>query len=97
MTSRIPLIATPSQTLSITLGGQRCEIEVTQKFAGGVFLSLTVNGVNAVNSALCRDRVSIIRQSYRAFVGRLVFIDTQGFSDPDYSGFAERYKLAYLP
>lgn len=97
MTFRIPLAAIPSQTLSITLSGQRCEIEVTQKYTGGVFLTLTCNGVRIATNRICIDRVPVIRQSYLPFIGMLIFIDTQGVTDPDYTGFADRFKLAYVP
>lgn len=94
---RVPIIAAPAQSLKVNLGGQRCEIEINQKYPGGVFLSLTVNGVSVVNYAICRDRVSIVRHSYLNFVGTLSFVDTQGTSDPDYTGFGSRFQLAYIP
>lgn len=97
MTLRIPLLATPSQRLTITLGKQRCQIEVTQKYTGGVFLTLTVDGVNVANSTLCRDRVAVVRQLSRPLVGKLAFVDTQGTSDPDYTGFGTRFQLVYIP
>lgn len=97
MTLRIPLIATPSQSLSVSLGGQQCEIQIDQKYTGGVFLSLVVNGISVISCAICRDRVSLVRHPYLPFAGTLAFIDTQGKTDPDYTGFGTRYQLAYLP
>lgn len=97
MSQYIPLIATPSQKCTVTLGGQRCVIQVDQKYSGGVFLSLTVNDVSVLSFRLCRDRVSIVPSSYLPFSGTLAWIDTQGTSDPDYTGFGSRYKLAYIP
>ncbi len=94
---RVPLISTPSQSLTVNLGGQQCEIQIAQKYTGGVFLSMKVDGVQVVTSKLCRDRVSIVRAAYMPFVGELSFVDTQGTSDPDYTGFGSRYQLAYLP
>ncbi len=94
---RIPLVAKPSQSMAITLGGQRCEIEIRQKFTGGVFLSLKANGVQIRTNAICRDRVPVVRQEYLPFVGKLAFVDTQGTNDPDYTGFGTRYQLAYIP
>lgn len=94
---KIPLIATPSQSLTVTLGNQQCEIQIAQKYAGGVFLSMQVDGVSVVNSKLCRDRVNVVRAGYLPFVGALSFVDTQGVSDPDYTWFGSRYQLAYIP
>jgi len=97
MTQYVPLAAVPSQVCTVTLGGQRCIIEVDQKDVGSVYLSLTANGISIVNFRLCRDRVSLVRSGYLPFSGTLSFVDTQGTSDPDYSGFGSRYRLVYLP
>lgn len=92
----IPLISTPSQTLACTLAGQSCQIAVYQK-STGVFLDLVLVSTPIITAALCRDRVSIVREVYLGFVGSLVFIDTQGADDPDYTGFGTRFQLVYLP
>lgn len=96
MTITIPLATVPSQTLTVTLGGQLCQISIYQKTTG-VFLDMTANNVSIATAALCLDRVKIIRRPYRGFSGDLAFIDTQGVSDPDYTGFGDRFVLAYLP
>lgn len=92
----IPLAAVPSQTLSVILGGQPCKIAVYQ-LSSGVFLDLTVTGVLLVSCAICRDRTAVLRYPYINFVGDLAFVDTQGSSDPDYTGFGTRFQLGYLP
>lgn len=90
----LPISSVPSQSFSITLNGQYCRISVYQK-STGVFLDLTV-GTNAIcTSAICLDRVGIIRLA--GFNGQLRFVDTQGATDPVYTGFNTRYKLTYLP
>lgn len=94
---RVPLIAVPAQSLVINLGGQQCEITIAEKYPGGVFLSLRVNSVQVLTSMICRDRVSLVRFPYRGFNGTLAFVDTQGTSDPTYTGFGSRYQLAYVP
>lgn len=93
---RLPIIATPSQSMRIGLGGQQCEVLINQKQTG-VYLSLKVNNVSIINSAICRDRVNIARRDYLPFSGTLAFVDTQGSSDPDYTGFGSRFQLAYIP
>lgn len=94
---KIPLIATPSQSLSVQLGAQNCEITVSQKYEGGVFLTLRADGQDIVTNSLCRNLVSVVRQDYLPFSGELAFVDTQGASDPDYTGFGTRFQLAYVP
>lgn len=93
----VPIIATPSQSLTVNLNGQQCDIQIDQKYSGGVFFSMQVDGVSVVSFGLCRDRVSLVRNTYLPFVGALAFVDTQGLSDPDYSGFGTRFQLAYFP
>ena len=88
----IPLVATPSQELTVTLGGQFCKIAVRQK-STGVFLDLTVGATVVNTGCVCLDRVAIIRLG--GFIGQLRFVDTQGKNDPDYTGFNTRYKLTY--
>lgn len=91
----IPITATPSQRLSATLGGQNCVINIYQKSAG-VYADLFVGGNTLLTCVKCHDRNLIVRYTYLGFSGDLSFIDTQGTSDPDYTGFNTRYLLVYL-
>ncbi len=90
----IPISATPSQVLHVTLGGQSCRIAIRQK-STGVYLDLFVSNEPIVLSMLCLDRVRLVRQPYLGFSGNLAFVDTQGFADPDYVGLGERWQLVY--
>lgn len=91
----VPLTAAPSLRLSILLGGQNCQINVYQKTTG-VYLDLSVNDSPIVSGVVCRDRVALVRDSYLGFTGDLSFFDTQGASDPTYTGFGARFQLVYL-
>jgi hypothetical protein len=91
----IPLAAKPSQTLSVLLAGQNCQIKVYAKTTG-VYLDLYVNNQAVVTGQVCRDRVAIVRQTYLGFIGDLSFFDTQGVDDPEYTGFGGRWQLIYL-
>ena len=91
---QIPIKATPSQTLSVILGGQDCKISIRQK-STGVFLDLLVADSPVIMSQLCLDRVMLVRHPYLGFIGDLAFVDTQGVTDPAYSGFGDRYRLVY--
>ncbi len=92
----IPLSKVPSQSLSVTLAGQRCRINVYQK-AQGVFIDLVADGVPIITGIVTRDRTKVVRYPALPFVGDLAFADTQGLSDPDYTGFGSRFKLVYIP
>jgi len=91
----IPLTATPSQTLSVLLAGQNCQIAVYQKTTG-LYLDLSINDSPLKVGILCHDRVELIRHAYLGFAGDLAFFDTQGTDDPQYSGLGARWQLVYL-
>jgi hypothetical protein len=82
---QIPLSAVPSQTLSIVLDGQSCQIAAYQKqpitdeygVAAGLFFDLAVGGVPVINTARCLDRTPILQdRRYLGFVGEFMFLDT---------------------
>ncbi|AOR76343.1 hypothetical protein [Novosphingobium resinovorum] len=91
---QVPLIASPSQELSIRLGQQSCRLRVYQKRTG-LYLDLLVNDLVVAQGILCCDRVWLIRDPASGFVGDFTFIDTQGASAPDYTGLAGRYQLVW--
>ncbi len=91
----IPLQPAPSQTLSVILAGQNCQIAVYQK-STGMYLDLSVNDAPIITTLLCRDRVRLVRQEYLGFVGDLTFMDTQGRDDPQWAGLGARWRLRYL-
>lgn len=92
----VPLDAVASQSLTASLGGQQCAINVYQK-STGMFFDLSIGGVAVVTAMLCMDRVGLVQQPYLGFVGQLAFVDTQGTSDPEYTGLGSRYILTYTP
>lgn len=91
---KIPLQATPAQSLKVKLADQNCEMRVYYRF-GSTYLDLTVNGVQVVTGAICRDRQSIVQIAQNAFSGQLLFVDMLGAADPLYTGFGERWRLFY--
>lgn len=86
----IPLVATPSQTLTVQLGDQPCRIDVRQR-RSGLFVDLYVQDVPIALGVKARNLVKLVRGKYLDFVGDLFFADTQGESDPDYTGLAGRF------
>lgn len=91
----VPLVATPSQTLTVRLAEQNCRINVYQKTTG-LFLDLYVNDVLVIGGVLGLDRVRMVRGRYLGFAGDLQFFDTQGTTDPTYGDLGARYVLRYL-
>jgi len=91
----IPLNPVPSQTLSIQLNGQNCQINVAQKFYG-IFLDLYVDNSLIIAGTLCLNLTRIVRSLYLGFIGDLAFCDTQGSANPYYTGLGTQYQLVYL-
>lgn len=90
----VPITDVPSQVFSITLGGQACRIRLIQR-GDILYADVSVNGVDKVNGATCRDRVFIVRFAYLGFIGDLLFVDTQGTSNPLAPGLGSRFLLVY--
>jgi hypothetical protein len=90
----IPLTAVASQSFTIQLNGQNCEINIYQK-STGLYFDLILNGSGIVNTMICLNAVGLVREIYLGFIGQLVFIDTQGTDDPYYTGLGSRYILTY--
>ena len=93
----IPLSAVPSQTVSVVLGGQNCRIAVYQK-STGMYCDL-YNGDDPVFTTVAAlNAVPMKQGAYLPFLGDLVFVDSEGASDPDYTGLGPggRFALAYL-
>lgn len=91
----IPLQAVPSQRMTVLLADQNCQINVYQK-STGLYLDLYINNEPVSTTVLCLDRVRLIRQQYKGFIGDLCFIDTWGRENPTYTGLGERFLLVYL-
>jgi hypothetical protein len=91
----VPLVAKPSQSLTILLGGQITQLNIAQR-AQCVFIDVLVNNAVVVLGVVCQNQNRIVRYKYLGFAGDLVFFDTQGTDDPDFTGLGARWVLAYL-
>ena len=100
MSQQIPLGAVAGQTFSINLGNQACLIELRTLGLGvdaHLYFSLTVSGSPIVTTRVCRNRQRLLLDAqYRGFQGDFMFIDTQGDTDPAYTGLGTRYVLVYI-
>ncbi|MDN8598614.1 hypothetical protein Q0A17_04150 [Citrobacter sp. S2-9] len=88
----IPIEPVPNQKLNIVLSQQNCSLKIYQK-SGLVYVDLAVAGTPVVYAGFARNRVDLVRGRYLHFIGNLKFVDTQGSSDPVYSGFNTRWLL----
>jgi hypothetical protein len=95
MALAIPIVTLPNQALQTQVNGQGCQIAIYQT-AYGLFLDLYNAGVLVIGGALAKNQTLIVRNSYFGFIGDFAFIDTQGATDPVYTGLGTRYLLLYL-
>jgi hypothetical protein len=91
----VPLQAVPSQLVNVTLNGQASTIEVQQK-STGLFITLSVNDALIISEVIAENANVIVRSVYLGFIGDVAFLDTQGTTDPVYTGLGDRYVLAYF-
>lgn len=91
----VPLQATPSQLISVTLNSQACQIAVKQK-ATGLFVDLFVDDALIIGGVLAENLNVLVRSAYLGFVGDLLFYDIAGTNNPDYLGLGVRYFLEYF-
>lgn len=91
----IALQPVPSQLVNVTLAGQPCSIALYQR-GTGMYCDLYVSNVLVIGGVVCQNVNRIVRDAYRGFVGDLLFLDTQGGSDPTYDGLGSRFVFAYL-
>ncbi len=96
MVSIIPLQAVPSQSFNVGLSNQACQVNIYQK-STGLFFDLLVANAPIVTGVICRNLTKLVRYLYLGFIGEFAFIDTQGATDPYYTGLGSRYLLAYVP
>ena len=84
-----------SQEFSVNLSGQQCDIRLIQRVSA-LYMDLTVNGNPIMQGVPCYYGNRMVRYSYLGFKGDLVFLDTNGQSDPTWDGLGDRYQLFYL-
>lgn len=95
MSREIPLVSKPNQTETVTLGGQVCQINVRQ-MSTGLFVDLYVGNELIIAGVVAQNQNRIVRYAYLGFVGDLVFVDTQGSDNPNFTGLGTRWLLFYL-
>lgn len=91
----IPLQPLPNQTVQVQLDSQPVQLNIYET-AFQMAIDILVGGEAVVQGQPCQNLNLLIRYGYLGFQGDLCWLDTQGTSDPVYSGVGSRYQLLYL-
>ena len=91
----IPVQTLPSQQVQVQLGAQSCQLNVYQQ-TFMLAMDVYVNGELIIGGVICQNLNRIVRSLYLGFDGDFAFFDTQGSSDPVYTGLGSRYLLGYF-
>jgi hypothetical protein len=91
----ITLQPVASQQTQVVLDGQVCAISVYVKNQC-MFFDLAVNGTQVAYAVQCSNLVSLVPNAYLGFSGWMIFFDTQGAENPQYTGLGSRWVLLYL-
>lgn len=94
---QVPLSTIPSQSLSIRLGGQPCQISL-RKNGDFLYFSLLVNNEPIVTYRMCQNRQRLlIDAKYKGFIGDFMFVDqSPADAPPEYTGLNTRWIFYYL-
>lgn len=91
----VPVQPIPNQTLQVQLNGQATTLNIYQ-INFGLFVDVLVGATTIISGVIAQNLNRIVRSLYLGFDGDFAFIDTQGFSDPVYTGLGSRYLLLYI-
>lgn len=91
----IPAKPIANQTMQVQLNGQACTLTLFQSNYG-LFMTVAIGSTIIISNVLCENLNRIVRDLYLGFSGDFVFFDTQGSSDPVYTGLGSRWQLVYL-
>lgn len=91
----VPIRALPNQQVQCQLNGQACTLNIYQQ-AFGLYVDLYVGSTLIIAGVIAENLNRIVRSAYLGFSGDFTFYDTQGKTDPVYTGLGDRYQLVYL-
>lgn len=92
----VPLSQDPTQSAAITLGGQAVQYSLRQNGANMYFDLLLADQTPILLAMVCRNVTNLLADRlYAPFVGSMYFEDTQGDTQPVYTGLGTRYLLYY--
>jgi len=96
----VPTQALASQVINVLLSNQATTLNIYQKGNNSATLALymdvLLNGALVVGGVVCQNLNVIIRNAYFGYSGDFAWFDTQGTTDPVYTGIGTRYQLWWL-
>ena len=93
----IPIQSVPNQTFNVLLNGQQVTVNIYMITEDTrLYMDVELNNEPVVLGVPCQNLNRVIRNLYFGFIGDFVFNDTQGSSDPFWSGLGTRFVLNYL-
>lgn len=92
----IPIKQRDDQYFNCTFGDDSYRMRLLDRGTAGVFLDVYREDKLLLPGLACLDRVRIIRSPYKRFPGDLMFVDQEGFDNPQFSYFNTRFQLNYL-
>ena len=92
----IQVEAVPNQTVTVLLAGQLTQLNIYTMSDGLLYMDVLLNNVVIVSGVLCLNNNLIVRSISSGFLGDFIFTDTQGNTDPYYTGLGTRFQLLYL-
>ena len=91
----VPTQPVANQTLTVQLDNQNTQLNIRQtRYC--MFMDVLVNNEPIIMGVICQNLNRIVRDLYLGFQGDFVWQDSQGDSDPFYTGLESRFSLVYL-
>ncbi len=85
MILEIPLQQVPNQTFGVTIQGSTYELTLNSRL-GDMYLSVVKDNQSVIYNRICQNNNPI---------GQFGFVDIAGTENPVYTGFNDRFKLAW--
>lgn len=83
-----------AQQVSVTIGGQACQIRLVQRTTG-LFIDVSLDDLWIVQGVICLNCNKLVRYEHLGLQGELFFADTVGDADPIYDELGSRFQLFY--
>jgi hypothetical protein len=91
----VPVLTLPNQQVQASLNNQAVMLNIYQ-YDYGLFTDVYLAGSLVIAGVICWNLNLIVRDVYRGFIGDLAWFDSQGTSDPVYTGIGSRFLLMYF-
>lgn len=90
---KIPLLPTPNQVVNTTINDKAIEVSLALRKNNRLYATISINNETIISSRVCLDRTALTPEWYKNKNMVFTFVDSQGYTDPEYSGLGSRYNL----